>query len=673
VAAPLSSTTAYGYDAHGNRTSVTDPRGLATSYVYDGIDNLIQVSSPDTGTTVYVVDDAGNRVQQTDAAGVVMQMSYDALNRIAAKTYPADPAENVTWRYDEPAAGFGIGRLTSVTDSSGSTAYVYDARGNVVQETHVIGAQSYVTAYAYDLANHVVQTTYPSGRIVGYTRDAMGRIAGVATQANSSAVPVAVASSATYAPFGPLTSLSYGNGLNLSATYDQDYQPSGRLVTGAASVQDLSYGIDADGNITGIADHLASARSQIFQYDSLSRLTYASGLYGALAYGYDAVGNRTSQSGGTTNLAETYTYAANSNQLLAVANGGTTRSLAYSPTGNVATDNRGSGTALSFTYDLSDRMVQVANQNQPLASYTYNFMSQRVAKTMSSTVTHFVYDSARHLLAESNGATGAAQTEYVWLDDMPLALVTGGSLYFIHPDHLNTPQKATDAAQNLAWDAVLRPFGQTEQQTFPSLTNLRFPGQYFDVEDGLHQNGFRDYDPSTGRYIESDPIGIAGGINTFAYVRDNAVNLYDLFGLAPNACDARCGQLRKQIFDKYNDLVNEINKYDPVQDAMGGWPMGGGGTTKPGGHYTEIKNLQRGIKRDIAEYNRICKDQDRDDGGGPWGAIPRSIDVAANRYVVPSNMLPPPEEKFLPLPNMPRLQPMVPGSDGGRRLNPAYP
>src|SRR5712692_1959097 len=410
VAAPLSSTSAYGYDAHDNRTRVTDPRGLATSYVYDGLDNPIEVSSPDTGTTVYVVDDAGNRIQQTDAAGVVMQMSYDALNRLAARTYPADPAENVVYHYDEAAAGFGIGRLTSVTDSSGSTAYVYDARGNVVQETHVIGAQSYVTAYAYDLANHVVQTTYPSGRIVGYTRDAMGRIAGVATQANSSAVPVAVASSATYAPFGPLTALSYGNGLTLSVSYDQDYQPSARLLTGAASVQDLAYGVDSDGNITGITDHLASARSQVFQYDALSRLTYASGLYGALAYGYDAIGNRTSQSGGTTNLAETYTYAANSNQLQSVVNGSTTRSLGYSPTGNVATDNRGSGTSLSFAYDLSDRMVQVANQNQPLATYAYNFDGQRVAKTTSSTVTHFVYDSARHLLAESNGATGTAQT-----------------------------------------------------------------------------------------------------------------------------------------------------------------------------------------------------------------------------------------------------------------------
>src|SRR5258708_9262121 len=127
----------------------------------------------------------------------------------------------------------------------------------------------------------------------------MGRIGDVATQANSSAVPVAVASSATYAPFGPLTSLSYGNGLSLSDSYDQDYQPSARLVTGAASGQDLAYGVDADGNITGSTDHLASARSQIFQSDSPSRLTSASALYGALAYGYDAVGNRTSQSGGT--------------------------------------------------------------------------------------------------------------------------------------------------------------------------------------------------------------------------------------------------------------------------------------------------------------------------------------------------------------------------------------
>src|SRR5258708_6437025 len=232
-------------------------------------------------------------------------------------------------------------------------------------------------------------------------------------------------------------------------------------------------------------------------------------------------------------------------QLLSVANGGTTRSLGYSPTGNLASDNRGSGTALSFTYDLSDRLVQVANQNQPLATYAYNFMGQRVAKTTPSTVTNFLYDRAGHLLAESNGATGAAQTEYLWLDDTPLALVTNGNLYFIHSDHLNTPQKATDASQNVAWDAVPRPFGQTEQQTFPSLTNLRFPGQYFDVEDGLHQNWFRDYDSSIGRYVESDPIGLKGGVNTYAYVRANPINYKDRTG--------------KQPWKDLEDLHNSLN------------------------------------------------------------------------------------------------------------------
>ncbi len=78
---------------------------------------------------------------------------------------------------------------------------------------------------------------------------------------------------------------------------------------------------------------------------------------------------------------------------------------------------------------------------------------------------------------------------------------------------------------------MLRPFGQVEQQTFPPLTNLRVPGQYFDSESGLHQNRFRDYDPSIGRYIESDPIGLEGGIDTYAYVGESPLNFADPYGL----------------------------------------------------------------------------------------------------------------------------------------------
>src|SRR6185437_13956195 len=147
---------------------------------------------------------------------------------------------------------------------------------------------------------------------------------------------------------------------------------------------------------------------------------------------------------------------------------------------------------------------------------------------------------------------GATGNEYLWLDDMLVGLVSSGTLYFVHPDHLGTPQKITDATQAVAFDLVLRPFGQAEQQTFPSLTNLRFPGQYFDAEDSLHQNWFRDYDASVGRYVQSDPIGLKGGLNTYSYVRANPTNYKDLTG--------------KQLWRDLEDLHNSLNmclEYNP--------------------------------------------------------------------------------------------------------------
>lgn len=153
---------------------------------------------------------------------------------------------------------------------------------------------------------------------------------------------------------------------------------------------------------------------------------------------------------------------------------------------------------------------------------------------MGSTVTQFVYDRAGHLIEEADG-TGAAVREYIWLDDMPVAMVdhSGASpvVYYIHSDHLGRPQKITDGSGTIVWDGVFDPFGNLASVS-GSVTNLlMFPGQYYDSETQISQNWFRDYDPTLGRYFESDPIGLGGGINTYAYATGKPLTRYDPTGL----------------------------------------------------------------------------------------------------------------------------------------------
>jgi RHS repeat-associated protein len=105
---------------------------------------------------------------------------------------------------------------------------------------------------------------------------------------------------------------------------------------------------------------------------------------------------------------------------------------------------------------------------------------------------------------------------------------------YVHTDHLGTPQLVTDDSQAVVWQADYDPFGTVSITTSTAVNNLRFPGQYFDAESGLHYNYYRDYDPETGRYIQSDPIGLIGGINLYAYVESNPIQFADRFGLVRN-------------------------------------------------------------------------------------------------------------------------------------------
>jgi RHS repeat-associated protein len=362
---PNSGETTFDFDDRDNLVSVTDATGLATHFTYDGLENLTLQSSPDTGLTQFAYDAAGNRIAQTDARGVEANFKYDALNRLVFIGYP-DTAKNIEFEYD--SGSNGVGRLTHMTDASGSTDIAYDIRGNLDSETRTIDGVAYVTAYTYDSADRVLTITYPSGTIVTYTRDALGRIDTVS--ATTDGVTQLLASNIAYLPFGPMEEFDYGNGIPLTRAFDQDYR---LIAQTAGGVQDLSLDYDSANNITTLIDGLDSARSQSFGYDGLNRLTRGEGIYGIRDYSYDGIGNRLSLSSSAG--LDTYDFDSNSHRLEGIT-GPNGTSFSYDANGNTVTKG-----PLSFTYDDTNRMTEAHASGVRLATYTYNARGERVKKT----------------------------------------------------------------------------------------------------------------------------------------------------------------------------------------------------------------------------------------------------------------------------------------------------
>ncbi|MEX2964343.1 RHS repeat-associated core domain-containing protein [Microbulbifer sp. TYP-18] len=545
----LAASTQLSYDAAGRVTQVVDPRGNSTQYTYDLTGNLTGLVSPDTGTSSAVYDTAGNRTSSTDARGITANYSYDALNRLTGISYPGSPGENATYTYDSTGGGNkGVGRLTGYSNDAGSTALSYDTLGRITQQDDTITGRSFNTHYSYDSEGRITGITYPSGRIISYSRDALGRISAITSQDNAQASAQTLVSNIQYNAFIGLSAMDYGNGITQSYSYDQDGRVQGISATAIGAIVSQTYSYDPTDNITGITDSLDSSKTRTFSYDNLDRLSDESYAAGQNSFQYDLVGNRTQRdatnTGGTLSTTS-YSHETTSNRLTQRDN----QAWVTDAAGNTTSVDGG---LQQYSHNHANRLKTYTENGILQGTYYYNAVGQRV-RTDKAEDTLLHYDLSGQYLGEThiaaNGTDIQRQIDYIYLDNMPVAQIetsySGGTvqsttLTYLHTDHLNTPRIGTNGGETIVWrwdsDAFgeLTPNTDPDNDTNPTTVNLRFPGQIKGEEAPHYYNYFRDYDPSTGRYLTSDPIGLAGGINTYVYVGGNPLIYTDSYGLWAN-------------------------------------------------------------------------------------------------------------------------------------------
>jgi RHS repeat-associated protein len=517
-------------------TSLTDPNTNVTTYAYDDFDNLRQEVSPVSGTTTYSHDPAGNLVGKTDANGAVTTITYDALDRpLALAATRSSSTDNVIWTYDDATSGhYGIGRLASMTDPTGSTSYTYEHRGLLTGETRMILTYAYTLAYRYDNNGNRNSVTYPDGKVVSYTFDFADRPYSV-----KNGSPTLV-SAATYQPFGPIASVSFGNGAAQTLTYQAfRYLPAENKLVNSSSVKlaDYNYAEDNNGNITQIHDALNAGYNRDFAYDDIDRISLANSgasLWGTSSsnlYTYDNIGDITGLQLGTGRVAS-FSYVGTTSKLSSVTENGTQRSVAYDAAGNETSVG-------SATYAYSPQNLLAIGDG---LSYLYDANAIRRVTT-TSTGKRFSFESPElATLSESAVAASgkpAIAYDYIWLSDRPVAQIDSSGTHYTFADHLGTPELQMDNSANVTWQAEYEPYGKVWALRAGDVHQpIRLPGQVAEQFDSgangateRSYNNFRWYRPGWGRYSQTDTIGLAAGINVYGYAANDPGVVTDPFGL----------------------------------------------------------------------------------------------------------------------------------------------
>lgn len=499
----------YQYNGQDTPVQVTDPRGLVTAYDADGFGQFGGVASPDTGSAQNTYDEAGNLTKRVLAGGQAVSFSYDAVDRIISVSASDF---STSFEYDAGA----VGQLTGMTDDAGRTDWTYDTKGRVATKTQTIDGRSWAVGYGWQ-GDILTQLTYPSGRVVTFALD-HGRITSVSVDGQAALTGV------TYLAMGGVSGWTMG----AAGSYVRNFDVHGRITgyTGPDGQRTLT--LDDDNRVTAIKE-ASGAVVGSYGYDSMGRLVSAVDGGIARSYAYDLNGNRTQLSVGGASYSVDISTSSNQISFASLPNVGA-GSYDHDANGNLTSNGRSTLQWNSLGYATN------AATSSGSVDFNYNGFGQRVRKAAGATGTrYYVYAEDNQTLLGEYDATGQPVAEYVYLEGLPALVLKSSGTYFVLPDHLGTPRGIKNGAGEVVWRWDADAFGNgvpiedvAGAGTFES--NLRFPGQVFDRETGLHYNNARYYDPAVGRYVSSDPIGLEGGLNTYSYVNGQPTGLVDPSG-----------------------------------------------------------------------------------------------------------------------------------------------
>ncbi|MEA3467526.1 MAG: RHS repeat-associated core domain-containing protein [Thermodesulfobacteriota bacterium] len=561
---PLGNITQYAYDARGNRTGMTDANGNSTTYTYNAVDQFTSETNALGHVTSYMYDGNGNRLTVTDANGNTTTNTYDALNRVTRTTYPDSSFETAT--YD------AVGNIIGTTDRNGNTvSKTYDALNRLLAITYPDGT---ATNYAYDLNGNILSAVN-SDISYSFAYNALNRV----TQVNN--VTLGKSVSYSYLCCGLKNSLTNPEGGITSYTYDA----LKRLASLNNSFgETTTYTYDNLSRIT--KKDMANGSYTNYSYDAASRLTSlvnmtsSGSVISSYAYSLDNIGNRTSMttSDGTHNYsydniyqvlqaahpassAETYTYDPVHNRLTSADHNDWTYdsnnrlisyngfSYTYDANGNMIskTDTALSQVA-SYQYDYENKLKRINYPDGTYSEYRHDPFGNRIKKVVNGTVTWFVYDLMKGMpdVIGEYDSGGALVASYIHGPDVDevISMRSDGNSYYYFRDGLGTVTSLNNNNEGIVntyeYDAFGNVVGGTESVTNP----YGFTGRLLDNESGLMYYRTRYYDASIGRFISADPIGFIGGINFYAYVLNNPVNIIDPVGL--KRMDPECVKAAKK-------------------------------------------------------------------------------------------------------------------------------